>query len=123
VSEDAIDAWVERYVKAWNSNHAADIGALFTDDAQYRTEPYNPPWIGRDAIVAGWLARPDEPGDTTFEWRCAVVQDGLAVVQGTTRYRTEGLTFSNLWLVQLEPDGRCSSFTEYWMEHPRAERQ
>ncbi len=114
-----IDGWVERYVRAWNSNDPGDIGDLFGADAEYRTEPYGKPWVGRASIVSNWLARLDDPGDTTFDWHRVVVQGDLAVIEGTTRYRTEGSVFSNLWLVRLDPDGRCSSFTEYWMEHPR----
>jgi hypothetical protein len=36
-------AWVEGYVRAWNSNDPAAIGALFSEDAAYHTEPYGEP--------------------------------------------------------------------------------
>ena len=40
---DRVRAWVDGYVEAWNSNHPAAIGALFTEDAAYYTEPYGEP--------------------------------------------------------------------------------
>jgi ketosteroid isomerase-like protein len=114
--ENDVRTWVDGYLRAWNSNDRADIEALFTEDAEYRTEPYKPPWRGRAAIVKGWLEHRDRPGETRFDWSPVAVTDDVAVLQGTTRYPTG--TFSNLWIVRLTPDGRCREFTEFWMEHP-----
>ena len=111
-----LTAWIEGYVRAWNSNDPAAIGALFTEDASYFTEPYRPPARGRVAIVAWWLENRDEPGETTFSWEPLVVTDDLAVVTGTTTYPDH--VFSNLWLIRLTPEGTCREFTEWWMEHP-----
>jgi ketosteroid isomerase-like protein len=111
-----LTAWIEGYVRAWNSNDPAEIGALFTDDAEYYTEPYRPPARGREAIVAWWLENRDEPGETSFTWQPLVVADDLAVVTGTTTYPDR--VFSNLWVIRLTADGLCRQFTEWWMEHP-----
>jgi hypothetical protein len=112
----SLTAWIEGYVRAWNSNDPAAIGALFTDDAEYHTEPYRPPARGREAIVAWWLENRDEPGETSFTWEPLVVTDDLAVVTGTTTYPDR--VFSNLWVIRLTPEGTCWQFTEWWMEHP-----
>lgn len=109
--------WVAGYRRAWESNAPEDIRALFTEDATYRTEPYAEPWLGRERIVAGWLAAKDEPGDTTFEWEPLVVTDEVAVVQATTLYIAER-TYSNLWVIRFADDGRAREFTEWWMKHP-----
>ena len=45
--------WIERYIGAWNSNDPDEIGALFTDDALYYTEPFTPPWRGCAEIIEG----------------------------------------------------------------------
>ena len=111
-----IEAWVDAYRKAWESNNPDDIRALFTDDAEYRTDPWSEPWRGKEEIVAGWLARADEPGETTFEWSPLAVTDELAIVQGTTVYADGGATYSNLWVVRLDDDGRAKAFTEWWMD-------
>jgi len=63
-----VQAWIDGYVRAWNSNNPADIRALFTQDAAYYTEPYGPPWEGRDEIVRQWLDRKDEPGQAQFRY-------------------------------------------------------
>jgi SnoaL-like domain len=113
---DRLAAWIDRYVRAWNTNSPADIGGLFADDAEYYTEPYGPPWRGQERIVREWLARQDEPGETTFEWQPVAVTDEVAVVRGTTTYPDR--TYSNLWVIRLNPDGRCREFTEWWMQKP-----
>ena len=111
-------AWVDAYVRAWSSNDPAAIGALFTQDAAYYTEPHSAPWRGRDEIVRRWLERKDEPGDTEFRWHPIALSQDIAVVQGETVYRTPPRTYSNLWVIRLDPEGRCTEFTEWWMQHP-----
>ncbi|MGH3729792.1 MAG: nuclear transport factor 2 family protein [Micromonosporaceae bacterium] len=113
---DRVAAWIDGYVRAWNSNDPADISALFTGDAEYYTAPYDPPWQGHTQIVEGWLADRDEPGETTFDWKPVLVTDEVAIIQAVTTY--PATTYSNLWLIRLDGEGRCSSFTEWWMEHP-----
>lgn len=109
--------WIAGYRRAWESNDVDDIRALFTEDAEYYTEPYARPWHGQDDIVGGWLDARDEPGDFTFQWAPLVVTPDLAAVQATTVYIAER-TYSNLWIIRFAPDGRASEFTEWWMKHP-----
>lgn len=111
-----VTTWIDGYVRAWNSNDPAEIGALFTEDGVYYTAPFRPPWRGREEIVSGWLARKDEPGETRFQWRPVAVTDEVAIIQGTTGY--PDLTYSNLWVIRLDAAGRCREFTEWWMEQP-----
>ncbi len=111
-----VTAWIDRYVQAWNSNDPTEIGALFTEGAEYSTAPFRPPWRGREQIVAGWLQRKDEPGEASFQWGPLAITDELAIIEATTQYPDE--TYSNLWVLRLDADGRCSSFVEWWMEHP-----
>jgi uncharacterized protein (TIGR02246 family) len=113
-----VERWMQAYVSAWNSNDADAIGDLFTADATYRPAPYEEPWRGRDAIVAGWLDRRDEPGNWTFTWTQLSSDGDLAIVEGTTAYSEPKVTYSNLWLIRLDDEGRCREFVEWWMAHP-----
>jgi hypothetical protein len=113
-----LEEWVEGYQRAWNSNDPEQIGALFTDDARYYTEPFATPWRGRPAIVDAWLDRKDEPGQASFDWQPLVITPDVSVVVGTTTYRDPPKVYSNLWVIRLDPEGRCREFTEWWMLHP-----
>ncbi|WP_426517717.1 nuclear transport factor 2 family protein [Diaminobutyricibacter sp. McL0618] len=116
---DATATWIEGYRRAWESNDPDDIRALFTENAQYRTEPFADPWIGHLEIVEGWLDAQDEPGAADFAWRVLGHDGSLAFVEGVTEYHA-GATYSNLWVIRLEPDGRASEFTEWWMDQTEA---
>lgn len=118
MDRETLERWVDGYREAWESNDPDDIGALFTEDAKYYTEPYAKPIEGRKAIVADWIERKDEPGDT--EWRSEVmaVTDDLGFVRGWAKYLTQPpREYSNLWVVRLTDDGLCQEFTEWWMKH------
>jgi uncharacterized protein (TIGR02246 family) len=119
MDETQLGRWVEGYVQAWNSNDPAEIADLFAEDGTYRTEPYALPWRGRQAIVDGWLAHRDEPGQATFRWHPVVVADEVAVVEGRTEYRTDPpRNYRNIWVIRLDGRGRCTEFTEWWMTEP-----
>ncbi len=111
---EALNSWMDGYQRAWESNDPADIRALFTEDAEYRTRPQAEPWRGQDEIVAGWIEHRDEPGDATFEWDTVAVTHGTAVVRGVTDY-ADGDRYHNLWVIEMADDGRARSFTEWWM--------
>jgi ketosteroid isomerase-like protein len=109
-----VDRWVERYVHAWASNDAADIEALFTEDARYFTAPYRAPYSGHDEIVRWWLERAQEPGTWTFRHEVLAVQGDLAFVQGWTTEQGDDDAW-NLWIVRFDEEGRASEFVEWWM--------
>jgi hypothetical protein len=106
---------MQGYLEAWSSNDPDQIGALFTADAEYYTDPFGPPWRGRDEIVDGWLENADEPDGFSFEWSPLVITPELSIVQGVTRY-TNGPVYSNLWIIRFAPDGTAREFVEWWMD-------
>lgn len=109
-----LQRFIDGYVRAWRSNSPDDIRAIFTDDAEYRYEPYSEPLLGRDAIASSWIERQDEAGTWSFDWTLVAVDADVAVVEGRTVYEGEK-TYRNLWVIRLSDDGRASSFTEWYM--------
>ena len=109
--------WIDAYVGACESNDPEAIANLFTADGVYRPEPWET-WNGREEIVAGWLEHADKPGDATFYW-WHVARDGdLWVLEARTRYHSLGRDYSNLWLVELDDEGRADGFSEWWKQLP-----
>jgi uncharacterized protein (TIGR02246 family) len=111
-------AWIDRYVRAWETNDPEDIGSLFTTDAAYYTNPFAEPWRGQDAIVRGWLSRKDEPGAATFRYEVLATTTVSAIVRGWTHYLDPPREYSNIWLIHFDQQGRCREFTEWWMARP-----
>jgi len=105
-----VAAWVDRYLTAWTSAAPKDIKALFTPDAEYHERPYETEWIGREAIVEGWLSRQTwQEGGWTFEHEILMITGDTAAIRGTGVYKELG-TFENLWVVTLDAKGKCSTF-------------
>ena len=110
VPEQLVTRWVESYVKAWRSGLEKDIEGLFASAAEYHEWPYVTDWVGRDAIVEGWLSRQDwQQGGWEFEWSVLMINGDTAAIGGTGTYRELGV-FANLWTVTFDSRGKCVMF-------------
>jgi hypothetical protein len=128
-----VQDWLDRYIRAWQTYDRADIEALFSEDAQYRYQPWADPVVGREAIIADWIApggnaaQADATGTFAAHYEpYAVDTHGRrAVAVGWTRYWKDAAHFEmvrayhNAYLLEFDAEGRCRSFTEYFMETPK----
>jgi hypothetical protein len=127
ISHATVQAWLDDYSHAWETYDPADVAALFSERAEYRWHPADEPVVGRDEIVQAWIAPEgnessrDEPGTYKGEYHPYAVDGNKAVAIGTSTYWTDASRaevdrlYYNSWLLEFDDDGRCSSFTEYWM--------
>ena len=114
--------WLDAYVDAWRTYDPAAIGALFSEDAEYRYHPWDEALRGRSAIVSSWLDNPDEPGTWTAEYHPWVVNGQDAVATGVSRYDdTDGKReYHNVFLCRFDDDGHCREFTELYLRRSNA---
>ena len=131
MTRDDVQAWLDRYIAAWASYDPAAIGDLFTTDAEYRFHPSDPPISGRDPIVRAWTepsgnaSARDEPGTWDARYEPFTVDGDRAVAVGWSRYYTDASKsavrdiYDNVYLLAFGPDGRCRSFTEFFVERPK----
>ena len=131
MTHDDVQAWLDRYVAAWESYDPDLIGALFSEDAEYRYHPADDPLRGREAIVADRLnpggdpAKRDAPGTFAAAYAPYAVDDEAAVSVGTSTYWTDATrsevkaTYYNVYLLAFDDIGRCRSFTEYYVKPRR----
>ncbi len=132
ITHEHVQAWLDAYERAWETYDAALVADLFTEDAEYRWHPADEPETGRDAIVFAWLnpsgnaSDRDEPGTYLGEYRPYAVDGSRAVAVGTSTYWSDASrsrvdrVYYNCWLLEFGDDGRCHSFTEYWMSPRKA---
>lgn len=110
LTSESITDWVNRYIRAWETNVSDDIAALFADDAEYHETPFDTEWVGRDEIVDGWQSRWDwQKGGWHFDWTITSIEGLTAVVTGIGHYKKLG-DFDNLWTVTFDGSGRCTRF-------------
>jgi SnoaL-like domain len=134
MDRSGVQDWLDRYSRAWETYDAEAIGELFAENAVYRYHPWDEGddvVRGRAAIVDSWLV-PDGSGSSrdqagTYEGRYeAFAADGdHAVGTGTSTYWTDPsratirTVYDNTYLLEFDRDGRCTSFTEFFMERPK----
>jgi hypothetical protein len=121
VDRAAVVDWLTAYVRAWKSYAPEAIAELFSEAAVYTFHPYDEPVVGRAAIVASWLADPDEPGTYEATYKPIAIDGHVAVVNGRSRYFKDSshheLTkeWDNIFVIEFDKDGRCSSFREWYV--------
>ena len=123
IERERVDAWLTDYVEAWKTYDPTKIGALFSDDAEYRYHPYDEPVRGRDAIVKDWLDDPDVSGTYNGSYRTIAVDGAIAVATGTSSYRGSpsaeiDRVYENCYIMEFDDEGRCRRFTEWYMKRP-----
>ena len=118
IAREDVQAWLDRYVEAWQSYDEAKIRALFALDGTYAFHPYDEGLRGPDAIAAAWLGERDEIGTWEAAYAPTLVEGNAAVATGETRY-ADGNTFSNLFELEFDDQGRCTRFVEWYVHHPR----
>lgn len=110
--------WLDGYIRAWRSKDAADVRAIFTDDAEYWFRPDDAdPARGIDAILEMWDE--DEPAEPEFELDVLIENDDLGIIKGHVDYPGHQY-YSNLWEVHFAPDGRAHRFVEWFMTPRRS---
>jgi hypothetical protein len=123
-----VQRWLDRYVAAWKSYDEAEIAELFSAEAEYRYHPWDEPVRGREAIVADWIAPDgnassrDAEGTYDAAYEVWAVDGDRVVAVGTSDYFTDASRatrdrrYHNVYLLEFDADGRCRSFTEYFIQ-------
>jgi len=120
MDREAFGAWLVRYVDAWRLNDPTAIGDLFSVDVRYAFDPFSEAVVGRPAVVAAWLADPDEPGSWEADYEVLAVDGDAYIAHGRTRYLTDDGSeidreFANIFVCRFDDEGRCREFTEWFM--------
>ena len=115
-----VQQWLDKYIEAWRTYEPEQIRDLFSEDAVYFHSPWDEDSYsrGREAIVADWLKQPDAAGSWEARYAPVAVEGNIAVAQGRSIYNLpEGIRkFDNIFVLHFDDKGRCSRFTEWYME-------
>lgn len=122
MTHDEVQRWLDGYIRAWDSNDAAEIGDLFTEDAVYSYRPWENDKVtvkGREAIVASWQKQAIDSSLWEAQYEPYDVEGNRAVAVGWSHYQPIGehseRTYHNAYLLEFGDEGRCSSFHEFWI--------
>ena len=115
--------WLGEYERAWRRAGTGGLGRLFSDDASYQLDPYEPPIEGLEKIASMWEREREGPDEQfTMESAIIAVDGDTAVVRLEVHYDGPPPTeYRDLWILEFDRTGRCRSFEE-WPFWPRRQR-
>lgn len=108
--------WIETYRKAWETGDTELVLTLFTEDGNYRSNPFEEPHVGHEGIRAYWDGVTSVQRDAAVKMGRPFVDESRVAVEWWTTMVSEGeeITLPGCLLLRIEPDGRCSDLREYW---------
>ena len=123
MTHESVAAWLDAYIRAWETYDPQAIGDLFAENATYANSPYDEPIVGQQAIVESWLAQPDPKGTYEAHYQPIAVEGNVAVANGRSRYfQVDGKTlraeYDNIFVLSFDADGRCTAYREWYMRRP-----
>ena len=111
------DEWLQRYRKAWIERDADLAGTLFTEKAIYREQPFQEPFIGRDAIRRYWQTVTRDQSAIELTYGAPVVTGPRVAVEWWANLLNNGkpITLAGEFLLTFEENGQCRELREYWV--------
>lgn len=115
--------WLAEYERAWRTPGTGGLGRLFSDEASYQLDPYEPPIEGLEEIASMWEREREGPDEQfTMDGAIVAVDGDTAVVRLEVQYEGPPLSeYRDLWILEFDQAGLCRSFEEwpFWPRRPR----
>ena len=111
-----VEDWARRYARAWEDADDVAAGALFTDEATYRSDPFHEPHKGREAIRAYWREVTASQSSVRVSMGRPVVEGRRAVVEWWTEMDNDGtpVTLPGALILDFDETGHCQALREYF---------
>ena len=120
-----VSEWLAEYERAWRTAGTGTLDRLFTGDASYGLDPYEPPIEGLEEIAAMWEREREGPDERfTMDSAIVAVDADTAVIRVEVRYADPPpREYRDLWILAFDPAGRCRRFEEwpFWPERQRVD--
>lgn len=109
--------WLDRYRKAWIDRDAVAAGDLFTEDAVYREQPFEAPFVGRDAIRRYWSRVTEKQSAVELRYGTPVSVGNRLAVEWWATLSNDGspLTLAGSFMLVFAESGQCRELREYWV--------
>jgi ketosteroid isomerase-like protein len=110
-------AWLERYRQAWIDRDADAASRLFTEDAIYREQPFQAPFVGRAAIRDYWSRVTASQTRVELRYGRSVADGAYVAVEWWANLQTNDgpLTLAGEFLLVFADTGECRELREYWV--------
>lgn len=111
-----VEEWAERYARAWEEADDNAVGALFTEDATYRSDPFKEPYKGRDGIRRYWREVTATQANVEVAVGRTLAIESRALVEWWTQMDSDGtpVTLPGALILDFDERGLCRALREYW---------
>ena len=111
-----VQEWLDRYRAAWEARDPDAAAALFTEDALYREQPYEEPFVGPAGVRDYWARVTATQDRVEVRYGDPVVQGDRAAVEWWVTLENGGqpITLAGEFMLGFAEDGRCRELREYW---------
>jgi hypothetical protein len=96
--------WLDAYKRAWEGRDPVAASDLFTADANYFETPFEAPARGREGIE--------------FSYEVLATSEIMGIAHWHTEYTrltsNSTVELDGIFLVELDADGKCTGFREWW---------
>ncbi len=108
--------WLDGYRVAWEQRDPEAAAALFTEDASYREQPYQEPFLGRVGVREYWTNVTATQSGVKFRYGTPVVNGNRAAAEWWVTMQNGGadVTLAGEFMLTFDDSGLCSDLREYW---------
>ena len=115
---DVLNAWLEKYRRAWESRNPVTAADLFTDDAEYYWTPFEEPKRGPGEIARAWEDATSRQQDVHFSYTILAITDATGIVHWHTAFTrmTTGkhVELDGIIIAEFDENHKCRVFREWW---------
>jgi hypothetical protein len=99
--------WLDAYRRAWIERNAAAARELFTSDAVYREQPFDPPFAGAEAIAGYWSRVTATQRDIQLRYGRSVAEGNRVAVEWWATFVNDNAPVT--LAVRWRPNRRCGA--------------
>jgi nuclear transport factor 2 (NTF2) superfamily protein len=116
MSGQSVQEWLAGYRKAWVERDAEAAAMLFTEDSQYREQPFQDAFQGVEGVRDYWARVTATQADIALDWGTPITDGDRTAVEWWVRLTNAGepVTLAGSMTLLFAPDGRCRELREYW---------
>jgi len=109
--------WLARYRRAWIERDAEAAARLFTEDAIYREQPFQAPFVGRESIRDYWSRVTASQTGVELRYGQSVTDGSRVAVEWWANLQTNDgpLTLAGEFFLVFADTGECRELREYWI--------
>ena len=110
------DDWLQGYRRAWIERDADLAATLFTADAIYREQPFQEPFVGREAIRRYWHDVTRSQSAIELRYGTPLATGRRLAVEWWANLLNDGspVTLAGEFLLTFADNGQCRELREYW---------